>query len=411
MDRSAFALLLISCISLAVTPALASDYTLEVFGNANMDETIDEDDVAYVEGIIDGTNEGTELADANYDGNIDAQDLDQIERIIEGSADRLTVIDSANRTVTVSLPVKAAAGLHTSPCREFCMLGVEDRVVAVTSYIFDDPLMYPRLLDKVDIGTIYEPNFEAIAEANPDLLVTTPGTYLDSVLETVKPMGITVVSLDLAKPFRYDEELALLGMIMGEEERARGFFDWRSRTMDLIKERTASLGEDKARVFTTSISNVWKGETEFAPGLLSSHMILENGGAEDISSGYSSGQKFEMEWILDQDPDAIVLASYNTEDGLGYSPTDDGQAAMSWQRVIESDTLGKTRAAEEGKVLIMSYYGTASGGQDPLGAAYLAKWLYPVLFEDMDPVELHREYLEEWMGIPYQGVYAYPPPS
>ncbi|HOI69977.1 MAG TPA: dockerin type I repeat-containing protein [Methanothrix sp.] len=124
MDRSAFALLLISCISLAVTPALASDYTLEVFGNANMDETIDEDDVAYVEGIIDGTNEGTELADANYDGNIDAQDLDQIERIIEGSADRLTVIDSANRTVTVSLPVKAAAGLHTSPCREFCMLGI-----------------------------------------------------------------------------------------------------------------------------------------------------------------------------------------------------------------------------------------------------------------------------------------------
>lgn len=89
--------------------------------------------------------------------------------------------------------------------------------------------------------------------------------------------------------------------------------------MDLIKERTASLGEDKARVFTTSISNVWKWERpEFAPGLLSSHMILENGGAEDISSGYSSGQKFEMEWILDQDPDAIVLASYNTEDGLGY---------------------------------------------------------------------------------------------
>jgi len=410
MDRSAFALLLISCISLAVMPAVASDYTLGIFGNSNMDDTIDEDDVEHLQGIIDGTNEETELADANYDGNIDTQDIDQIVEIIEGSADSLTVIDSANRTVTVSLPVKAAAGLHTSPCREFCMLGVEDRVVAVTSYIFDDPLMYPRLLDKVDIGTIYEPNFEAIAEANPDLLVTTPGTYLDSVLQTVEPMGITVVSLDLAKPFRYDEELALLGMIMGEEERARGFFDWRSSTMDLIKERTACLGEDKARVFTTSISNVWKGETEFASGLLSSHMILENGGAEDISSSYSSGQKFEMEWIIDQDPDALVFASYNTEDGLGYTPTDNGQAAISWQRVIESDTLGKTRAAEEGKVLIMSYYGTASGGQDPLGAAYLAKWLYPDIFGDMDPVELHREYLEEWMGVPYQGVYAYPPP-
>jgi iron complex transport system substrate-binding protein len=406
-----FVIIILASSPLPTVPlAAASGYTLYVLGNANMDETVDEMDIAYLEGIIDGTNEVTELADANYDGNIDAQDLDQIGRIIDGSADSLTVIDSANRTVTVSLPVKAAAGLHTSPCREFCMLGVEDRVVAVTSYIFDDPLMYPRLLDKADIGTIYEPNFEVIAEANPDLLVTTPGTYLDSVLETVEPMGITVVSLDLAKPFRYDEELALLGMIMGKEVRARDFVDWRSCTMDLIVERTSSLGEDKARVFSTSISNVWKGETEFAPGLLSSHMILENGGAEDISSGYPSGQKLGMEWILDQYPDAIVLASYNTEDGLGYTITDDDKAAISWQRVMESDTFSKTRAAKEGRVLILSYYGTASGGQDPLGAAYLARWLYPELFEDLNPADLHREYLEEWMGIPYQGVYSYPPP-
>lgn len=397
-----------SCISLAALPANGADYTLGIFGNANMDDTIDENDIEYIRGIIAGTNAVTELADANYDGKIDTKDVDQIEEIIKGSADSIHVIDSAGRSVTISLPVKDVAGLHTSPCREFCMLGVEDRVVAVTSYVFDDPLMYPRLQDKVNIGTIYEPNFEAMVEANPDLLVTTPGTYLDSVLEVVEPMGITVIGLNLNKPSSYDGELALLGLIMGEEDRARGFLDWRSNTLDLIEERTSILGDEKARVFTTSISNIWKGETEFAPGLLSSHMILGKGGAEDISSGYPSGEKLELEWILEQDPDAIVLASYFTEDGLGYTITDDSKAAISWQRVIESDTIGKTRAAKEGRILLLSYYGTASGGQDPLGATYLGKWLYPELFSDIDPVDLHHEYLEDWMGIPYEGVFAYP---
>ena len=67
-------IILASSPLLVVIPAAASEYTLDVFGNANMDETVDETDIAYVEGIIDGTNEVTELADANYDGNIDAQD-------------------------------------------------------------------------------------------------------------------------------------------------------------------------------------------------------------------------------------------------------------------------------------------------------------------------------------------------
>lgn len=56
---------------LIIMPAVAADYTLGIFGNANMDDTIDEDDISYVEGIIDGTSEETQLADANYDGTID----------------------------------------------------------------------------------------------------------------------------------------------------------------------------------------------------------------------------------------------------------------------------------------------------------------------------------------------------
>jgi len=74
---------------LTTAAAVSSDHTLKVFGNANMDDTIDEADIEYVQGVIDGTNEETELADANYDGEIDEEDIARIERIIDGGETEL----------------------------------------------------------------------------------------------------------------------------------------------------------------------------------------------------------------------------------------------------------------------------------------------------------------------------------
>ena len=90
---SFLAMLIVSSTLLAVMPVSAAEYTLDIFGNVNMDDTIDEDDIAYIEGIIDGTNEETQLADANYDGQIDEADIAQIELIILGEEKELTIID------------------------------------------------------------------------------------------------------------------------------------------------------------------------------------------------------------------------------------------------------------------------------------------------------------------------------
>ncbi len=43
----------------------ASAYTLQIFGNANMDEQIDDKDMDFLEEIIAGTKEPTNLSDAN----------------------------------------------------------------------------------------------------------------------------------------------------------------------------------------------------------------------------------------------------------------------------------------------------------------------------------------------------------
>ena len=86
--------ILASSAMIMVVPGLASDYTLGIYGNANMDDIINEEDKAYTEDIIKGTNEETKLADANYDGLIDEDDISQIENIINGVETEITFIDS-----------------------------------------------------------------------------------------------------------------------------------------------------------------------------------------------------------------------------------------------------------------------------------------------------------------------------
>jgi iron complex transport system substrate-binding protein len=56
------------CTMLLVSPALATDTcTLEIYGNANEDDTIDMRDLTYVKLIFFGKKPETELADAKYD--------------------------------------------------------------------------------------------------------------------------------------------------------------------------------------------------------------------------------------------------------------------------------------------------------------------------------------------------------
>jgi iron complex transport system substrate-binding protein len=47
-----------------------------------------------------------------------------------------------------------------------------------------------------------------------------------------------------------------------------------------------------------------------------------------------------------------------------------------------------------------------------IGFAYIAKWLYPDLFEDLDPKALHQEYLTRFLKLDYdldeRGVFVYP---
>ena len=73
--------------------------------------------------------------------------------------------------------------------------------------------------------------------------------------------------------------------------------------------------------------------------------------------------------------------------------------------------LEHVTAVENGTVYIITNH-VIGGTRNFIGIGYLAKWLYPELFSDLDPKAVHQEYLTKFQGLDIdldeKGVFVYP---
>ena len=71
--------------------------------------------------------------------------------------------------------------------------------------------------------------------------------------------------------------------------------------------------------------------------------------------------------------------------------------------------LQQVKAVKENRVYVTRFLWAAH----PIMALYMAKWLYPDIFEDLDPQAVHQEYIDTFQGVDFDvgehGVFMYPP--
>ena len=192
-------LYLLLALALALPAVAASGsagaHTLNIFGNANMDDRLDEEDISYLQGIIDGRNKPTNLDDANNDGLVDSKDIDQIKKVMSGEADSLTILDAQNRTVTLELPIEKAVGVNTGAIEIMRDIGVDLNKVfmVVSSYALENPDYFPELKDKVS-NKYGSPDYEALARLKPDLVILYKKPYKDESFDKYDTIGVPVIS-------------------------------------------------------------------------------------------------------------------------------------------------------------------------------------------------------------------------
>ena len=384
-------------------PASASDYTLGIFGNANEDDTINMQDVTYTELIILEYRDRTELSDAKHDDKINMQDVTQIELVILGKEKELTLIDGADRIVTVNKPVKRVVTLTSYPAEVIRIFGTQDKIVGIGSGIAEDDVYFPELSKLPAVGSSFTPDLEAILTLNPDLVFTwnskAQGLGEDLAL-------VTVVGFDLYKPETIAEEVEKCGYIFGSRDEAGEFIDWYEGYMNAIEERTEGISEgDKPRIYFESPKKYKTG----GGGTGWDRKIVIAGGNNIFSDlPAKSYLQVDPEEVAERNPEIVVK---EVSGGSGYATDDPAEFSGVRGEIMSRAELTHVDAVEDEKVYIIHI--DIFGGFDHLpGIAYFAKWFHPDLFEDMDPQAIHQEYLTEFQGLDYDlnehGVFVYP---
>lgn len=412
-------------------------FSLEVFGNANGDELVDEKDLEFIRSIIEGRSNATAYSDANRDGKIDEEDLNQVKALIEGRASYIWMLDGNGEPVRVRLPVRRIGVEYLSNVELLLILGASDKIVAVDFAPYQLRKFYfPNRADEVvNMGNMHQPDYELLSKLDLDLLLT---FSFDVKEKREKLPGVDVVFLGLYWPdvtdvsrSRFIQGIMKAGYILGKVDRAREYVNWLIGLMDSIRGRLSEIPEEKRPlVLMTAMTEYLRDPEKKALRTYSSADTLSQmcilAGGRPIGMYHEKWLEksyyftVDLEWVLEKNPEFIfvhmVRYTYGAQTlapSYGYDEDSTESLESAWKEVTSRPLLSDVEAVKRGRVYLIAgdFRNNAMGGV--LGAVYLANVLHPELFKDLNPREIHQEYVTKWMGIDYDlrkhGTFLYPP--
>jgi len=343
------------------------------------------------------------------EGKITSDQLEEIKHIKENYP--RTIVDCTNRTVTIYKPVKRIIAFGGYDTEIISMMGDEDKIVGVPNYLKDidfRKVFFSTLIKKPAPGSASSPDYEAILNLSPDLI--TCWHYYPAKLEEQLPGNITVVGIDLYDPKTFVEDARKLAYLLEREGDLDNYLDgFYSKYMDLIRERTKELPEDK-------IPNVyWERQKPYesfgSPDYIT--RVIEIAGGKNIFADDNFDiAVVDAEKVVKKNPDVIIRYASSKGPETGYAIDDPAQAKALRDSVMQRPELAETNAVKNGRVYVL-YMALPLGIQGPIGEVYAAKIIQPDLFKDLDPQKAFQDLLSGYLGAEFDpskhGVFVYPP--
>lgn len=370
-----------------------------------------------VPGDLDGdllisTEEVKRAEEAFNQGKIAEKDLTEIKHIHE--AYPITVTDTKNRTVTIYRPIKTVVCTISQHLETLRTLRVPSSMVVGGPENIDIYSIFPEFKALPTVGNFYEPNVEKIIELNPDLVLVHPGSgtgtfgaYIGPLLEKLEGAGITVACFACSRPECYAEEVQKLGILFERENESEEFVQFYEDVLDSIQEKIKDLPEGEKPLIYSENRPYRASYNDVPP--------IESAGGRSIFAGNGEVEEVNPEDVVTANPDVIVRI-LGDEDYDRRAANDTGKLEDVRREIMSRPELKNTTAVREGRVFLIASplwtYMPFSGCRHFIGVAYLAKWLHPDLFSDLDPQALHQRYLKEFQGLDYdlkqRGILVYP---
>nr|WP_321468491.1 ABC transporter substrate-binding protein [uncultured Desulfobulbus sp.] len=312
-----------------------------------------------------------------------------------GSA--LNVIDATGKTVLIPQPVRRIVAINSDCLEVLRILKAEDRVVGVFSDIVGEAPFWGELAHRPKVGKWNELNLEVIAALAPDLIIAYGGNPDASVENKLRQLGVVMLRLDFYRIATLESEVQILGQVLGKEEEAKRFTDWHHSQFAKIRAAVAASSE-RPEVYLENYTDL----QTVGPGS-GGHVMCELAGGRSISSSSSIPfPRVTPEWVVAMNPEVVIKAFAQ---GNGYAQKDASPYNLLRAAIMHRPAWPHIRAVAQGRVHVIDG-AIWTGPRAIIGIAYLASWLHPEMRPSISPETLHREYLQLFHGLSYQGVYV-----
>ncbi|MCU1521705.1 MAG: periplasmic binding protein [Arthrobacter sp.] len=249
-------------------------------------------------------------------------------------------------TITVKHAQGSTSGVPVNPETVFTFdLGVLDTMDALGVEPDGVPqATYPETLKKYSgegfakIGSMKEPDFEAISEGAPDLIIIsgrTAGAY-----EELSKIAPTIdLTLDASKPMEsFKEQTATLGEIFGKQAQVTQKLAAIDAKIDETRTKAADAG--KGLIVLTSGGELTAYGAGSRFGII--HNVLGVKTAADIKADAAHGEGVSFEFIKETNPDILYVINRDSATGSD---------ATASNAVLDNDLVKTTNAAKADKVV------------------------------------------------------------
>ncbi len=202
----------------------------------------------------------------------------------------------------------------------------------------------------VNAGTLFEPDFEALANLNPDLIIISGRTQeaYDDLSELAPTVYVTMDNADYLGSF--EKNVTLMGEIFSKQTEAAEAVEKVKREAAAVKEM---VPEDKlGLIILTSDGSVNAYGPGSRFGLI--HDELNVTPIDATIEAVNHGQSIGFEYIAEKNPDLLYVLDRNAVTGGDYTA----------ETTLDNDLVNGTTAATEGNITYLTpdYWYLSSGG-------------------------------------------------
>lgn len=338
----------------------------------------------------------------------------------------VVVKDVLDREVKLNLPLKRIIlGFYYT---DFLAVGGAKAFDKVAGFVKDGWAVYaknsyefyaqfiPRIKNLADVG---DPQFgtfsvEKVLALKPDLLILAAWQYevIQEDLATFEKHNIPVVVIDYNQESVAKHSLSteILGQILGQEEKALELVNFYKSKINVVQERIKSAALPKPKIYI-EFGNKGPQENSFTFGDDMWGALIDLAGGDNIARNLvKRWGVINPELVLAANPDVIIIT------GRESDLEKNKEAMVMGFNIEENEALKRLEGFKFRKgyenlnaiihhKLFGAYHRASTTLADVAMVEFIAKTLYPSLFEDIDPLKTYLDFHQKFLLAKPQGTF------